>query len=130
MSRPTAIVCDDDPSVRQVVSFLVQDCGYDVQAETDVVPELVAAARAGQPDLLILDLYLVGLSGLAALGELLEVAPTCKVVVYSAHDAWQQQAMAAGATAFVAKPDFHGLEAAVRALTPKRRRTAKAAAPH
>ena len=128
MKRPPAIVCDDDPSVRQVVSFLVQDCGFDVVAETDMVPDLVAAVRAAQPALLVLDLYLVGLSGLAALRELLEVAPGCKVVVYSAHDAWEQQAMAAGATTFVAKPDFHGLEAAIRALVPKTPKAGAAAA--
>ena len=124
MKKPTAIVCDDDASVRQVISFLLQDCGYDVVAEVAVVPDLVTVAKLAQPDVLILDLYLVGLSGLAALNELLAVAPGCTVVVYSAHDAWEQQALSAGATAFVAKPDFHGLEAAVRTLSKKKKSSA------
>src|SRR5258706_15891882 len=71
------------------------------------VPRLV---RYGGPDIVILDLVVVGTSsGHEALADLADMAKSVTVVVFSAHDTLRDQALAAGAYAFVDKPDFDRL---------------------
>jgi len=113
LERPTAVICDDDSSLRGVIGHVVQEAGFEIVAEIDVATHLVAAVAAVKPDLVTLDLWLPGISGLDALREIRKVSPTTRVVVFSAHDAWREQALALGAARFVEKPYFESLENAI-----------------
>jgi len=44
--RPTAVVCDDDTSLRGVIGHVVQEAGFEIVAEIDVATHLVAAVAA------------------------------------------------------------------------------------
>jgi DNA-binding NarL/FixJ family response regulator len=117
-SRRTAIVCDDDAMTRRLVGQVLAKLDIEVVADIDIIPNLVPVVRMTRPELVVLDLWLEGTTGLSALPELLALTPPPAVVVYSGREEWTQRALDAGAAAFVDKPDFAELEAAVSRLVP------------
>ncbi|MCU1352723.1 MAG: DNA-binding response regulator [Acidimicrobiales bacterium] len=117
--RPRAVICDDDPMVRRLVAELLASSDVDVIAETSVVPNLLTVVDLSQPELVVLDLWLEGITGTSALPEIHRISPRTLVFVYSAYEEWSDKAMAGGAAAFVAKPNFHLLDEAIRRLAPR-----------
>ena len=57
------VVVDDDPYVRRALVRLLQSAGYHVRTFASS-EEFLASCRAGDVDCLILDVYLVGMSGI------------------------------------------------------------------
>jgi DNA-binding NarL/FixJ family response regulator len=116
-AQPQAAICDDDPMARRLIAQVLANCGIPVVAETDVVPNLLSVVEVANPELVILDLWLEGTTGTSALPEIRRTSPSTLVVVYSAHEHWSGKSLAAGAAAFVAKPNFDELEVVIRRLT-------------
>jgi CheY-like chemotaxis protein len=114
--QPRSVVCDDDPMTRRLVTKVLANCGVPVLAETDVVPHLLSIVGHAKPDVLVLDLWLEGTTGTSAIPEIRRLSPSTLLVVYSAYEEWRDKALAAGASAFVAKPHFDELEAEIRRL--------------
>ncbi len=110
---PTVVICDDDASLRRVIGHVVESVGYEVVAEIEVATHLVEAVAWAKPDLITLDLWLPGISGLDVMREIRSASPGTRIVVFSAHDAWRENALALGADDFVEKPDFERLTNAV-----------------
>jgi DNA-binding NarL/FixJ family response regulator len=73
--------------------------------EADTVPQAVRKARALRPDVMLLDLVLPRRSGSDAIPELLEVAPSTRILVVSslAQPTSVRRALAAGAHGYVPK---------------------------
>jgi two-component system, OmpR family, phosphate regulon response regulator PhoB len=59
----TVVVVDDDPDIRALVAMKLSKAGYAVTVESDGEAGL-ATARAVQPDLVILDWMMPGLTGI------------------------------------------------------------------
>ena len=78
------LVVDDHPLTRDALAALLRAHGFELAGLAADGEEAIAAARAEQPDLVLLDLSMPGLDGLAALPRLREVAPGCEVVVLTA----------------------------------------------
>jgi CheY-like chemotaxis protein len=112
-----AVICDDDPMARRLVTRVLENCDVSVVAETDTAPSLLSVIELAKPDLVVLDLWLEGISGTTALPEIRKLSPHSVILVYSSFDEWKENALAAGATAFVTKPNFEELGAAVHLLT-------------
>jgi DNA-binding NtrC family response regulator len=55
MSKPLILVADDHADVRQALSLLLRDCGYDVSTAASPA-EALSALRQSPPDLVLLDL--------------------------------------------------------------------------
>jgi len=68
-TKRTALVCDDDTMTRGLVSRLLEEAGYDILAELDTAVDVVDVARLSKPDLIVLDLSLPGMSGVAAVAR-------------------------------------------------------------
>ncbi|MCU1452826.1 MAG: two-component response regulator [Acidimicrobiales bacterium] len=117
--RPRAVICDDDPMARRLVAEVLTSSNVDVIAETNVVPNLLSVVEMAKPELIVLDLWLEGIPGSSALPELRRLSPRSLVFVYSAYEEWSGKALAAGAAAFIAKPNFHLLGEAIQRLTPR-----------
>jgi diguanylate cyclase (GGDEF)-like protein/PAS domain S-box-containing protein len=85
-TRPVRVViADDSPVVRSLLRHvLTADGTIEVVAEAVDGREAVAACSDAQPDVILLDLDMPELDGLAALPLLAEAAPSTKVVVLSA----------------------------------------------
>ncbi len=117
LRAPTILVCDDEPSLRELVRAVLGP-RYRF-AEVDDGHGVLPLVRELRPDLLVLDLMLPGLSGIDVLAEIRgdrELA-SLPVVVVTAWNHAEGSALAAGADRFVSKPfDPDELTAAVEEL--------------
>jgi CheY-like chemotaxis protein len=68
--KPRILVIDDDPSVGVYLSRLFGETGrYSLEVETDSIAA-IATARIYHPDLVLLDIFMPGLSGLEIAAQL------------------------------------------------------------
>ncbi len=124
-ATPRILVVDDEKLIRWSVGERLQRDGYEVlSAETgEEALELVAA---NAPDVMLLDVRLPGIDGLATLQRALALHPDVSVLMMSAHSTVDiaVEAMKHGAVDFLVKPfPFQSLDAAVeRALAAARTR--------
>jgi CheY-like chemotaxis protein len=63
------LLVDDDPDIRDVVTMLLESRGYETVTACDGI-EFLAALRAEEPDLMIIDLLMPKMDGFAVLKEL------------------------------------------------------------
>jgi DNA-binding NarL/FixJ family response regulator len=78
------LVVDDHPLTRDALASLLVQGGFEVVGEAADGAEALELAERQQPDLILLDLSMPGVGGLAALPQLRTVAPRCEVVVLTA----------------------------------------------
>src|SRR4030095_5976481 len=106
-----ALVIDDHPLIQEAVSNVLRrvDASVDIDVAGDCESGIEIASRAPEPDLIMLDLNLPGLSGIAALKVWRARFPGVPVIVLSA--ATDQQtvlaALAAGAAGFIPTSSSH-----------------------
>lgn len=104
---PVALVVDDSPELRLLVSSLCRNLGLEVVAVRDGETALTVASQT-PPDIVCLDLMLPTLSGLEVCERLKALPETANVpvLVASARPYPQDRANAemAGADAYVTKP--------------------------
>ena len=101
---PTILVCDDDPSLRELVRAVLGPRYRFVEAADG--KEALTAMRELSPDLIVLDVMLPGLSGIDVLEAIRaddELRGT-PVVVITAWSHAEVEAWTAGADRFVSKP--------------------------
>ena len=96
---------DDEPGVRSALSGVLRDEGYDVDAVGSGEECLDRTARHA-PDVIVLDVWLPGIDGLATLGKLRERQVDAQVVMVSGHGNIESavRAIKLGAFDFVEKP--------------------------
>jgi CheY-like chemotaxis protein len=110
MSSRSAVVCDDDPLLRCVLTRVIGPIGYEVCAEAESPAEALAVVDRVHADVVVLDLALRDGRGEDLLHRLVAERPDTKVVVFSSHVGDHDGLLAAGAAAVVEKPDFPALE--------------------
>ena len=121
MSRPISVlIVDDHPVVRQGLRVLlgVQD-GIEVAGETGDGATALALAAEQEPDVILLDLKLPGLDGIAVLGELAARGNHSRVLVLTSvtEPASAAAAVRAGAAGVLYKDvDPDALVRAIRAV--------------
>jgi two-component system, NtrC family, nitrogen regulation response regulator NtrX len=103
MSR--ILIVDDEPGVRNALSGVLGDEGYEVEAVESGEACLERATRRAF-DVIVLDIWLPGLDGLATLARLRERQVDAQVVVISGHGNIESavRAIKMGAFDFVEKP--------------------------
>jgi DNA-binding NarL/FixJ family response regulator len=101
------LIVDDHPLTREALSSLLGSHGFDVVGEAADGAEAIRSALALQPDLILLDLSMPGMDGLAALPRLREAAPGCEVVVLTASGTEENllAAIRAGAAGYLLKSE-------------------------
>ena len=112
------ILCiDDHDDTSEMLKLLLAQEDYEVLTAASV-QEALELARSQEFDLYVLDKRLPDGSGLDLCTKLNQVAPGVPCIFYSgdAYAIQQTQAMAAGADAYVSKPDIDGLIASVHKL--------------
>ncbi|MGC1458719.1 MAG: sigma 54-interacting transcriptional regulator [Steroidobacteraceae bacterium] len=99
------LVVDDDPGLLRLLTIRLRAESYDVEA-CEGGPQALAAASRFRPDLVITDLRMEPMDGIALLKELQNRWPGLKVIMLTAHgtipDAVQATQM--GAFGFLTKP--------------------------
>jgi two-component system nitrogen regulation response regulator NtrX len=103
--KPTILIVDDEPGVRTALSGVLRDEGYSVEAVSSGEECLERLTRSAV-DLIVLDVWLPGMDGLATLARLRERQVDAQVVLISGHGNIESavRAIKMGAFDFVEKP--------------------------
>lgn len=113
------LICDDHPVVRGGLRLLLAELGVDVVGETATGEDAVEAAAALEPDVVVMDLHLPGMSGIEATRAIRSRQPGVGVLVLTMleDDAALLGALRAGAHGYLLKGTGHAeLERALRAV--------------
>ncbi|MDH5234012.1 MAG: response regulator [Gemmatimonadota bacterium] len=118
------LIADDDRQMSELCCAIVRDAGHTPIPSFDGASALMAAMRAPQPDLIILDLKMRAGTGQTTLGKLKASSRTTMIpviIVAAMKDqARQDEVKALGATAFLEMPITPAtLVAAIEARGPK-----------
>jgi CheY-like chemotaxis protein len=112
------ILCvEDNEDIRFMLITALRGAGYDVSA-ADSISKAAALIRAEQFDLFILDNKFGAESGVELCQTMRVICPDTPVIFYSgaAYDSDRQQALRAGASAYIIKPGLEELLKAVRRI--------------
>jgi len=103
--KPTILIVDDEPGVRSSLTGVLRDEGYSVEAVSSGEACLERVTRA-PVDLIVLDVWLPGMDGLATLARLRERQVDAQIVLISGHGNIESavRAIKLGAFDFVEKP--------------------------
>lgn len=100
------LLADEQDRVRHALKVLLaQQSGVEVAGEAAAAADLVIQMQAVQPEVVILDWELPGLTGLEGLAELRKVCPSAELIVLSSRMDDRKAVQAAKATVFICKSD-------------------------
>ena len=112
MSSVEVLVVDDHAMVRKAIcALLSSDPVLNVICETSDGEQAVEKAEEFQPDLVLMDISLPGISGIEAARRIRRVSPQSQIIFLSQHDSLQmvKDALNVGGHGYVTKIDA-GLE--------------------
>ena len=103
--KPTILIVDDEPGVRSSLGGVLRDEGYSVEAVSTGEACIDRVSRS-PVDLILLDVWMPGMDGLATLQKLRERQVDTPVVLISGHGSIESavKAIKLGAFDFVEKP--------------------------
>jgi DNA-binding NarL/FixJ family response regulator len=100
------LLADDQAHIRSALQMLLKrEQGMAVVGEVSEARELVDQIGTTHPDLVLLDWELPGLPTIGSLFGLHRICPNILVIALSGRPEARQEALAAGADAFVSKAD-------------------------
>ena len=99
------LVVDDNPEVRAMLEDVLTSLGYTTRSAADGATA-VRSVLTEAPDVVLLDVYMPGLSGVGALPTIVALAPNAKVIMISgaANEDVLKRSLAFGAHDYVTKP--------------------------
>ncbi|AJO78666.1 MULTISPECIES: response regulator transcription factor [Pseudomonas] len=113
------VIVDDHPLMRMAVRHMLEGEGHVVMAEVDNGIEALDVIRRLLPDLIVLDLSIPKMDGLAVIAHLKAVGINSKVLILTSGDAanFAMRSLQAGAAGFVSKDEsLDDLVIAVKAV--------------
>ena len=122
-ARPTILVIDDDEGVSAALDALLQSEGYQVAIAKDGREGLAAYASI-LPDLVITDMVMPKVTGIAVITGIMRITPAAKIIAMSGGGRmgnmnFLEVAKEIGASATISKPfNAEKLLGAVRSLLP------------
>jgi DNA-binding NarL/FixJ family response regulator len=101
------MIVDDNERMRQMIRIFISDLSSDI-VECEDGAEALETYRTHRPDLVLMDVKMTRLDGLAATSQILESFPHTRIVIVSQWDDAPIRAAAhrAGAEAIVSKSDL------------------------
>jgi DNA-binding response OmpR family regulator len=122
-----ALIVDDEPDLSESVTWRLEQAGFEVEVANDGLAALIAI-RNTEPDVILLDLVLPGMSGIDVLREIRRISEDVPVLLISgrSEEADRVVALEIGADDFVLKPfSPRELVARIRALVRRSQRQAR-----
>jgi DNA-binding NarL/FixJ family response regulator len=127
------MLADDHRVLRDSLKLLLEKNGCEVVAEAGTGEEALAAAAKSHPQVIVMDLEMPGIGGLAVTHRLSKIVPAARVLILSAHDDEEYVIEAlseAGAAGYLVKSDAaEELLTAVRAVSAGKRYLSPSVAP-
>ncbi len=125
MNQYRIVLADDHILVRQgIKKIITAECGMQVVAEAGDGMELMEILQTITPHLVILDISMPRMNGLAAAANIKQLYPDVKMLILSMHRSkeYLRQALAAGVNGYLLKEDadvalFAAIEAVRRGQT-------------
>jgi two-component system response regulator DesR len=100
------LLADDEPKVRSALRLLLeQETSWKIVAEVEEMTDLLAAAAASCPDVILLDWELPGINGEKSISNLRACCDAVKIVALSSQVGAGKSACQADVDAFVSKSD-------------------------
>ena len=101
------LIVDDHPLTQEALASLLTQHGFEIVGQAASGEEAIRQAAKQQPDLILLDLSMPGMSGLEALPELRRVAPGSDVIVLTASGTEENllRAIRCGASGYLLKTE-------------------------
>ena len=121
-ARPTVLVADDEPDMRELARVFLEMDGFDVVGEAvdggEALQRFVSLDPPPVPTIVLLDNRMPVMSGLEAAERILHEHPAQLVVLFSAHldETVEQEARDLGVAACVSKMDTANLPTILREL--------------
>lgn len=84
MSEPVVLVVDDEEGIRESLSGIFEDEGYDV-VTAESGEEAIRIIKEQSPDLALLDVWLSGMDGIQTLQEIKSIKEDLPVIMISGH---------------------------------------------
>ncbi|GAB4486510.1 MAG: sigma-54 dependent transcriptional regulator [Thermodesulfovibrionales bacterium] len=84
MAKAQIMIIDDEEGIRETLSDIFTDEGYETVA-VESGEEALRIAKESAPDVAVLDIWLPGMDGIQTLGQLRGMYPSLPVVVISGH---------------------------------------------
>jgi two-component system, NarL family, response regulator NreC len=105
MKRIRILLADDHGVVRKGLRLQLQDDQFEIVGEAADGREAVLMAQAENPDVIIMDIAMPGLTGIEATAQIVKRNPKTGVVIFSMHadDTYLSRALAAGAKGYLLK---------------------------
>ena len=110
MTEPTLLIVDDHDGFRAMARALLESSGFVVVGEASSGEDALVAARALQPDIVLLDVVLPGIDGFAVCDLLAGENRPPAVVLTSSRDAsaYRTRLRSTFARGFIGKHDLTG----------------------
>jgi CheY-like chemotaxis protein len=105
-SKRTVLVVDDSPSMQRYLQTILEFAAYRVETAGDGEEALQRIREGREPDVVLLDLEMPGMGGLATLQHLVRLRPDLPVIICSGIDdpSVMESASSLGAHAYLMKP--------------------------
>ena len=101
----TVLVVDDAPLFQAGIAAALNEAGFDVIGQAQDAMSAVSKARQLQPDIVVLDVLMPGLSGLDVVDKICSAAPETSVVLLTSSESEEDllSAIKSGASGYVVK---------------------------
>jgi DNA-binding NarL/FixJ family response regulator len=105
MKRIRVLLADDHSIVRKGLRMHLQDEQFEIIGEAASGREAVQLAESENPDVIIMDIGMPGMTGIEATAQIVKRNPKAGVVIFSMHadDTYVSRALAAGAKGYLLK---------------------------
>lgn len=102
------LIVDDEQFFRGVLRDMLQQAGLRVIAEASSGEEAIELFRHHAPELVLMDIYMPGMSGIEATREIMALAPAARILICSGtgYDDDINAALQAGARGIIYKPFY------------------------
>ena len=81
-SKMKALIADDEPIIADTLAIILNQAGFEARAVYSGEEALIMA-KSIQPDLLISDVVMTGITGIAAAIKIRADLPSCKILLFS-----------------------------------------------
>ena len=118
MASLRILIVDDEKAVRTALGRLLRTRGGVVVGEAADGAEAIGKAKELKPDVVIMDVTLPELNGLAATPEIKKAIPSAEILIFTHHESSQiiREARNAGASGYLLKSQANWLETALEAI--------------